>query len=104
MQMGPVAPFDASMVVLLLGGAVIAATWPENYGDAARHNVPMLAGLKEQFAVAVGAIMGGEGRGGAWVCRRVAGWGWGRVGRVRNGLAGLGRAFVARLEIVCAGA
>jgi hypothetical protein len=30
---GPVAPFDAAAVVLLIGGIAIAYTWPENYGD-----------------------------------------------------------------------
>ena len=32
---GPVAPFDAAMVVLLVGGVVIALTWGENYGGGA---------------------------------------------------------------------
>lgn len=31
---GPVAPFDASLVLLVAGGAFIYFTWPENYGDA----------------------------------------------------------------------
>ncbi|PNW73975.1 hypothetical protein CHLRE_13g580150v5 [Chlamydomonas reinhardtii] len=35
LRMGPVAPFDAAIVVMLCGGALVAATWPENYGDAA---------------------------------------------------------------------
>jgi len=34
MAFGPVAPFDASAVVLLIGGIVIHLTWTENYGDA----------------------------------------------------------------------
>ena len=29
------APFDASLVLLVVGGALIAAFWKENYGDAA---------------------------------------------------------------------
>jgi MFS transporter, MFS domain-containing protein family, molybdate-anion transporter len=33
-QVGPVAPFDAAALVLLIGGAVIATTWPENYGES----------------------------------------------------------------------
>mmetsp|Transcript_37996 Transcript_37996/g.107327 ORF Transcript_37996/g.107327 Transcript_37996/m.107327 type:complete len:462 (+) Transcript_37996:526-1911(+) len=32
---GFVSPFDAASVVLILGGAMISATWPENYGDGA---------------------------------------------------------------------
>ncbi|KAG2443613.1 hypothetical protein HXX76_001964 [Chlamydomonas incerta] len=35
LRMGPVAPFDAAIAVMLVGGALVAATWPENYGDAA---------------------------------------------------------------------
>ena len=30
---GPVAPFDAAAVVMLLGGGIIVATWTENFGD-----------------------------------------------------------------------
>lgn len=30
---GPVAPFDAAAVVMLIGGAIIVTTWTENYGD-----------------------------------------------------------------------
>ncbi len=30
---GPVAPFDCSLLLLLIGGALITATWSENYGD-----------------------------------------------------------------------
>ncbi|EFJ49984.1 hypothetical protein VOLCADRAFT_58801 [Volvox carteri f. nagariensis] len=36
LKLGPVAPFDAAIVVLVAGGAVIYASWPENYGDSAR--------------------------------------------------------------------
>ncbi|KAK9826741.1 hypothetical protein WJX81_003787 [Elliptochloris bilobata] len=32
-QLGPVAPFDAAAGVMLLGGALVALTWSENYGD-----------------------------------------------------------------------
>ena len=32
LQMGPTAPFDAAATVLAAGGAIIAATWTENYG------------------------------------------------------------------------
>ena len=34
-HLGPVSPFDAAALVLLFGGAYIAATWTENYGDTA---------------------------------------------------------------------
>ena len=34
-HLGPVSPFDAASIVLLIGGAYIAATWTENYGDTA---------------------------------------------------------------------
>jgi hypothetical protein len=30
---GPVAPFDAAAVVMVLGGAIVLISWPENYGD-----------------------------------------------------------------------
>ena len=30
---GPVAPFDASLFLLVVGGVLIMATWSENYGD-----------------------------------------------------------------------
>ena len=30
---GPVSPFDAAATVLLVGGAVVLSTWPENYGE-----------------------------------------------------------------------
>ena len=31
---GPVAPFDAASVVMVMGGAIVLFTWPENYGDS----------------------------------------------------------------------
>ena len=34
LALGPVAPFDAAAVVMLVGGAVVAACWSENYGDS----------------------------------------------------------------------
>lgn len=33
MKLGPVAPFDAAILVLLIGGVVISLTWSENYGQ-----------------------------------------------------------------------
>ena len=37
--LGPVAPFDAAHAVLLLGGALVALTWTENYGQDSRGKV-----------------------------------------------------------------
>ena len=34
LSLGPVAPFDAAAVVLIVGGVVVAACWTENYGDS----------------------------------------------------------------------
>lgn len=51
-DLGPVAPFDAAAVTLLVGGAIIMATWSENFGDpsdkvcaltAAKHTTALLA-------------------------------------------------------------
>lgn len=68
MGLGPVAPFDASIAVLLAGGAVVATSWAENYGDAAHRAEPLMAGLRRQFATAFGEILGG-GRDGRTSCR-----------------------------------
>ncbi len=58
LALGPVAPFDASATVLLIGGAVILASWGENYGDAKNdHPITM------QFKMAAAAIIAGEMRG-----------------------------------------
>jgi hypothetical protein len=51
---GPVAPFDAAMVIMLVGGAIILSTWPESYGDV--HHVNMRVQFKEAFK----CILGGE--------------------------------------------
>lgn len=34
-KLGPVSPFDAAALVLIVGGVYIAFTWTENYGDSA---------------------------------------------------------------------
>lgn len=52
MQLGPVAPFDASAVVLLIGGAVIVSTWNENYGDSKNQD-----NIVNQFKVGVGRLL-----------------------------------------------
>ncbi|CAI5955747.1 unnamed protein product [Closterium sp. NIES-65] len=54
LALGPVAPFDAAALVLLLGGAIITATWPENYGDSTDSK-----GLLAQFHAAASAIASG---------------------------------------------
>ncbi|CAI6008926.1 unnamed protein product [Closterium sp. NIES-65] len=55
LALGPVAPFDAAALVLLLGGAIITATWPENYGDSTDSK-----GLLAQFHAAASAIASDE--------------------------------------------
>ncbi|GLC76548.1 hypothetical protein PLESTF_001795000 [Pleodorina starrii] len=60
LKLGPVAPFDAAIVVLLLGGVVIYSSWPENYGDSAHGGEGVVASLQRQFAVATGSIMGDQ--------------------------------------------
>lgn len=52
--LGRVAPFDAAIVAMLIGGLVMARTWTENYGDRSSK------GLGEQFEKAWAAIAGGE--------------------------------------------
>jgi hypothetical protein len=54
MAFGPVAPFDASAVVLLIGGIVIHLTWTENYGDASDSQ-----SLAQSFQKATQAIVSG---------------------------------------------
>lgn len=58
MGLGRVAPFDAAIVFMLIGGAIMMATWPENYGDSSSKN------LSQQFEKAWHAITTG-GRVGA---------------------------------------
>ena len=57
LNLGPVAPFDAAHVVLLLGGAVVLATWTENFGDESREQNSSLA---SQIGTALQAIRRGE--------------------------------------------
>lgn len=66
MDLGRVAPFDAAIVFMLIGGAVMMTTWPENYGDSGSKN------LTQQFEKAWHAITTGWWRrvSGA-VCRLV---------------------------------
>ena len=53
LQLGSVAPFDAAILVLAIGGATICATWPENYGDHTSSK-----SLVEQFGAAYRCIAG----------------------------------------------
>ena len=55
LALGPVAPFDAAAVVMVVGGLVVLASWPENYGDASSKRT-----LPEQLAGAARAIYNGE--------------------------------------------
>jgi hypothetical protein len=56
--LGPVAPFDAAHGVLLLGGALVALTWTENYGKGAGEG--RAASLLGQIWAALRAIQKGE--------------------------------------------
>ena len=56
-SLGPVAPFDAASVVMLLGGAIVLFTWPENYGDASHKRT-----FVEQLGSAAKAIVKGDPR------------------------------------------
>ncbi|GIL74576.1 hypothetical protein Vretimale_2257 [Volvox reticuliferus] len=60
LKLGPVAPFDAAIVVLVAGGAVIYTSWPENFGDSAHAAEGVLQTLQRQFAVATGSILGDQ--------------------------------------------
>eukprot|EP00959_Pyramimonas_sp_CCMP1952_P027290 573544-Pyramimonas_sp.AAC.2 len=57
MALGPVAPFDASATVLLIGGVVIHLTWTENYGDSSDNQTIM-----QQFQRGYQAIVADRGR------------------------------------------
>lgn len=55
LSLGPVAPFDAAIVVLLVGGVIIARTWEENRG--ARGGESLARQFKEAAAtIARGAF------------------------------------------------
>lgn len=56
-RLGPVAPFDAAIAVMLLGGAVVLGSWAENHGNQG------LNSLTQQFKLAIRAIMSGKGKG-----------------------------------------
>jgi hypothetical protein len=61
--LGPAAPFDAAIAVLLLGGAAIQLTWRENYGHQQAHGAPAAAGaaaaVARQFGRALAVIRAG---------------------------------------------
>jgi MFS transporter, MFS domain-containing protein family, molybdate-anion transporter len=48
LSMGPVAPFDAAGVLLLLGGAIILTSWGENKGSE-KNNTSLVGQFKEAF-------------------------------------------------------
>lgn len=52
--LGPVAPFDAAVVLMVVGGAVVIGTWGENYGD-----VTESGSLGRQLRTAAAAILSG---------------------------------------------
>uniref|UniRef100_A0A7S0R371 Molybdate-anion transporter n=1 Tax=Chlamydomonas leiostraca TaxID=1034604 RepID=A0A7S0R371_9CHLO len=54
-QLGPVAPFDASATVLVVGGVAIALLWGENYGDPKHQH-----SLDHQFKAAAAAVLGDQ--------------------------------------------
>jgi hypothetical protein len=58
LNFGPVAPFDAAGVVMLLGGLVVIFSWTENYGDASNRK-----GFLEQLQSGARAIANGAGPG-----------------------------------------
>ena len=45
---GPVAPFDFSFVMLMIGGGIIAFTWEENFGD---QTISISAGMRNSISV-----------------------------------------------------
>lgn len=54
LSFGPVAPFDAAGVIMLLGGLVVLFSWTENYGDASNKR-----GFLEQLQSGARAIANG---------------------------------------------
>jgi MFS transporter, MFS domain-containing protein family, molybdate-anion transporter len=52
LSVGPVAPFDAAAIVLVVGGAIIYSTWTENHGDSSRDS-----NASEGFSKAAKLIM-----------------------------------------------
>ena len=52
-----VAPFDAAILFMLIGGVVILMTWGENYGDQSSSD------LTQQFSKAWDAIQAGAAPG-----------------------------------------
>jgi hypothetical protein len=52
-QFGMVAPFDASLILLIIGSFIIAFTWEENYGDNKIN-------LKDSFVKAWSSLLHGK--------------------------------------------
>ena len=53
LDLGPVAPFDAALVLLAIGGGLIISTWRENYGES---DSKKEAGILMQFSSAIECI------------------------------------------------
>ena len=63
LDLGPVAPFDAAFIILIIGGAIISFTWRENYGEkkntvAGKSGEVATEGVLKQFSDAVACIRG----------------------------------------------
>jgi hypothetical protein len=54
LHLGRVAPFDAALVAMVIGGAIMMGTWGENYGGHGNKD------MKQQMKAAVAAIMESE--------------------------------------------
>lgn len=53
--MGPVAPFDAAALVMVVGGVIVAFTWGENFGNTSEKKT-----FLEQLRNGARAIASGE--------------------------------------------
>lgn len=62
LRLGPVAPFDAAILVLLVGGVAIQLTWAENCGS--KQGAIMAEMLGSQFSQALQTIRSGARGGG----------------------------------------
>lgn len=48
---GPVGPFDLSLIILVIGGIVIATTWTENTGEAQGDGGSTMARVSKAFSI-----------------------------------------------------
>ncbi len=56
-DLGPVAPFDAAALVMLIGGLLVLFTWSENFGESSAKEA---SSLKDQATKAARAIIAGD--------------------------------------------